>query len=132
MKKKSTERISVPEDYEDVEEDYASDESVDSDEELQVAFEAGRLGPGLNAIVPLKKRILVNNLTGLSVKLDEMKQDLAWIQRLDLVNEPLQVTDSMVQQFGDIEIKRNKHGDFLTLDADDSEPQNDFKREMLL
>ena len=130
MKKHSTGRISVPE---DVEENYASDDdSIDSDEELQVAFETGKLEPGLNRIVPLKKRILVNNLTGLSVKLDEIRQDLDWIERLDLVNEPVQVTDSMVEQFGDIQMKRNKNGDFLTLDSNDVEAQNDFKREMLL
>lgn len=129
MKRHSRERDPVPEDSEED----ASDDSIDSDEELAVAFESGELEPGLSRIVPVKKRILVNNLTGLSVKLDEMRQDLDWIQRLDLVNQPLQLTDSMLQQFGDIDVKRSKFGDFLTLDdADDDEAQNDFKREMLL
>lgn len=128
MRKQPKGKIQVQEEIEDFDE--VSDVEEDSDEELATAFEEGLLQPGLNTIVPFTKKIIVNNLTGLNVKLNEIKQNLDWIERLDLENEPAEITEEMQEQFGDIEFKRNKKGNAIK-DADE-DPQNDFKREMLL
>lgn len=123
--------MQVQEEIEDIEEGCDIESNGGSDDELALAFEEGRLVPGLNTIVPFKKKIVVNNLTGLSIKLDEIKQNLDWIERLDSTNEPGEITEEMQEQFGDIEFKRNKKGD-STKESREEPSQNDFKREMLL
>lgn len=128
MRRQPKGRFQVQEEVEHDEElsDVVSD--VDSDEELAVAFEEGRLQPGLNTIVPFKKKIIFNNLVGLNAKLNDVKQDFDWIERLDLTNEPAEITEEMQEQFGDIEFNRTNKGEVENGDPS----QNDFKREMLL
>jgi len=59
----------------------------DSDEELQEALAAGVIQPGL--IVETQKKEFINNKEGLSDKIREFSLDnLKWIERLDLTNEP--------------------------------------------
>ncbi|KAL3867886.1 hypothetical protein ACJMK2_040732 [Sinanodonta woodiana] len=61
-------------------------ESIESDTELQRAFESGHLKPGLNVEVAPKQHI--NNVAGMKHKLEEFKQHLEWIERLDLTVDP--------------------------------------------
>ncbi len=57
--------------------------------QLQEAFAAGLLKPGLNTVLEQKKkRKSINNIAGLKQKLDVFKLDLPWIETLDLVNKP--------------------------------------------
>lgn len=67
---------------------YISDpESLDSDEELQQAFSEGKLKSGLYAEAPAPKQF-INNVNGLKQKLEEFKQNLDWVERLDLTSDP--------------------------------------------
>jgi len=63
--------------------DLSDSESVDSDAELQEAFEKGALKPGLN-VQETAPRKFVNNITGLKSKIEELKVKLEWVERLDL------------------------------------------------
>ncbi|KAK6179709.1 hypothetical protein SNE40_012011 [Patella caerulea] len=108
--KKFTNRIP----YESDESVSSDAESLDSDEELQNAFAAGKLKSGF-VIEAAPKKQLIKNTTGLRQKLDEMKQDLAWIERLDMINDSTQLPKSMVDE-------DNESGD--------ADVHNDFKREM--
>ncbi len=70
-------------------EDDLDDVDLDSDEELQEAFAAGLIKPGLNTMfVAKRKREHVNDVQGLEQKLGEFRQKLPWIERLDLVCKP--------------------------------------------
>ncbi|XP_033737670.1 probable rRNA-processing protein EBP2 [Pecten maximus] len=70
------------------ESDFSSDqESNDSDTELQLAFAEGRLSGGLN-IQQAAPKTFTNDVEGLKRKLVELKNDLGWLERLDLTNKP--------------------------------------------
>ena len=57
--------------------------------QLQEAFAAGLIKPGLNSVHEIKKKKeAVNNEQGLRQKLEEFKQNLPWIERLDMCNKP--------------------------------------------
>ena len=58
--------------------------------QLQEAFAAGLLKPGLNTILAPKEssRPKTNNIDGLKQKFEELHQKLPWIERLDMVNKP--------------------------------------------
>ena len=58
--------------------------------QLQEAFAAGLLKPGLNTILAPKdsSRPKTNNIEGLKQKYAELHQKLPWIERLDMVNKP--------------------------------------------
>ncbi|XP_046328877.2 probable rRNA-processing protein EBP2 [Haliotis rufescens] len=62
-------------------------ESMDTDEELQAAFASGKLKPGLN-VVAEEPKTFFNDTEGMEVKLKAFQQNLDWIERLDLTNEP--------------------------------------------
>lgn len=114
----------------DEEETSASEiEDVDSDEELQRQFAQGKLQPGLNVMVPYKKKMLVNNEDGLLNKLKELEKKLDWVEKLDLVNEPLDSPD-LTEKYGDLNIKINRKGEVSAEEKNDA-AQHDFKREML-
>eukprot|EP00118_Oscarella_pearsei_P005389 m.24757 g.24757 ORF g.24757 m.24757 type:complete len:301 (+) comp28675_c0_seq2:19-921(+) len=65
----------------------SGEESIDSDEELQRQFAAGKLRPGLN--VPVKsKTIFINNTMEMTAKLNGLTADkLDWIERMDVTTE---------------------------------------------
>ena len=112
--------------------DSGNSSDADSDEELQKAFASGQLKPGLNALVPFRRtEEHVNDKNGLKEKLDQMKLNLDWIERLDMVNTPAEVTPEVRQMFGDIDLKVNKKGEISTEDQSIDKTDNDFKREML-
>lgn len=62
-------------------------ESFDSDEELQQAFAKDELKRGLNLEVAPKKEFL-NRKNDMKVVLEKFKQNLDWIERLDLTTKP--------------------------------------------
>lgn len=63
-------------------------DSLDSDEELQIAFAKGKLKTGLNLALPPPRQV-INNVSGMKQKLDELKQNLDWVERLDVTNDPI-------------------------------------------
>lgn len=123
-----------PEEIDEEDEGVASefetdDDEQDSDAELQKAFEKGTIKPGLNALLPFKRTIVVNNVKGLGAKLEEIEDDLPWIERLDMLNKPLESSDLTVK-YGDLSIKMNREGVVAGEEKEDP-VQHDFKREML-
>ncbi|XP_052256609.1 probable rRNA-processing protein EBP2 [Dreissena polymorpha] len=91
-------------------------EAADSDEELQRAFAAGKLKPGLNVVVEAPKQS-INNVTGMKQKLKELQQGLDWVERLDLTNPPAPPPPGSNETEG-------------TEGSGVEETDNDFKREL--
>lgn len=131
MKTKKRTKV-VPRVIEQEERDHSSDASeADSDQELIEAYEKGELQPGLNTILPYARKEVVNNIDALKQKLLEISNDYAWIERLDMVNEPVKLTPQLSENFGDIDLKMNRHGEVSGEEKVDK-ASHDFKREMLL
>ncbi|KAI2808212.1 putative rRNA-processing protein EBP2, partial [Blomia tropicalis] len=109
------------------------DSDLDSDDaELQRAFAAGEIKPGLHGLVGFKRtESLINDKEGLRNKLKEIEifKD-SWLERLDLVSEPAKITPQLTQKYGDIEFKLNRKGEVSGQETADR-AQHDFKREML-
>lgn len=91
------------------------------DEQLQQAFEKGELRTdSLNVMLPYRKKLIINNETGLREKLQELKQkESDWIERMDVVCGPLQSAEEIVLPSGDCLSSLPPHA------------HDDFKREML-
>uniref|UniRef100_A0A131YHR6 rRNA-processing protein EBP2 n=1 Tax=Rhipicephalus appendiculatus TaxID=34631 RepID=A0A131YHR6_RHIAP len=104
-------------------------ESVETDEELQEKLAKGELKPGLYAIAPHVKKEFVNNTAALKQKLAEMEVDLEWVETLTMVNGLAPLTPELSEQFGDMELKKNRKGDVVRGAAEDA-VHHDFKREM--
>ncbi|XP_061175374.1 probable rRNA-processing protein EBP2 [Saccostrea echinata] len=81
----------------DSEESFSGMESSDSDEELQEAFAAGKLKPGLNLELPAESKI-VNNIAGLKQKLSAIKKNLPWVERLDVTSKPATGHKDLISQ----------------------------------
>ncbi|XP_011685088.1 PREDICTED: probable rRNA-processing protein EBP2 homolog [Wasmannia auropunctata] len=103
-----------------------------SDEELQEALAKGLLKPGLNVAVESGKQSK-NCVSLMKQKLDEMKLDLPWIERLDMVNAPAPLAPELALQMQEQEVRRAKQ-----LQGNKKLPQykpsedpvlNDFRRE---
>ncbi|CAG0917685.1 unnamed protein product [Notodromas monacha] len=62
--------------------------NVDSDEELQLAFEKGLLKPGLNAFGVQNKKVYVNDENALMSKFDGFKLDLPPLEVLSMTLKP--------------------------------------------
>lgn len=104
--------------------------------QLQEAFAAGLIKPGLNRVGRKVERVHVNNVQGLNQKLSELSNGLPWIERLDGCNGPaplapeLALKESRSQKEGEKRsaLKRSRKG----LDSVKEDPvHNDFKREMM-
>ncbi|XP_066048723.1 probable rRNA-processing protein EBP2 [Chamaea fasciata] len=89
-----------------------SEDSSLSDSELQEAFARGELKPGLNVVLEERPKRR-NDTDGLKQCLAEFRQQLTWVERLDVTLGP--VADPVSQNAS-------------TSDAVD--PENDFQREM--
>ncbi|CAB3987014.1 probable rRNA-processing EBP2 [Paramuricea clavata] len=94
------------------EENFSDDSDGVSDEELQNAFSSGKVKPGLNRVVEKVERIFVNKVPELNEKLNEIKQELDWFERLDVTC--------------DIEKEDGKN----EMDKKNTDIHDDFKREM--
>lgn len=107
----------------------SSAEDDDSDVELQKAFAKGELKPGLHAIVPFVRKDVINNINGMKQKLEDLTLNLDWLERLDLINAPLPLSQKESTVYGDLELKKNKKGKIVE-DPNEDKVHNDFKREM--
>ncbi|XP_028403785.1 probable rRNA-processing protein EBP2 [Dendronephthya gigantea] len=58
-----------------------------SDEELQNAFLSGKVKPGLNRMVEKVEKVFVNKVPELNEKLNEIKLELDWLERLDVTSD---------------------------------------------
>jgi len=118
-------------DYSDIEDIEAAE--YDSDKELQEAFAEGKLKPGLNVVAEKTEKKYKNNVAGLKQKLAELKQSLAWIERLDLINAPAAMAPEMaieIEQHGQTRDKRMKNSGFRNFDLEEDMIHNDFKKEL--
>lgn len=68
--------------------DSDSEESLVTDKELQDAFSAGLLKPGLNVVLEGPKKA-ANDVNGLKHCLTEFKRELEWVERLDVTLGPV-------------------------------------------
>ncbi|XP_037955257.1 probable rRNA-processing protein EBP2 homolog [Teleopsis dalmanni] len=112
--------------------EYYSDDN--SDAELQEAFARGDLKPGLN-IEFNQTTGKVNDIPKILAKVDEIKLDLPWIERLDMTNDLAPLAPELVIQMEKHEQKRaNMFKGNLKIPYVQPEEDpviNDFKREML-
>nr|CAG4643489.1 EOG090X0D84 [Ilyocryptus agilis] len=77
-------------------EEESSSESVDSDEELQQAFEKGEVKPGLNIKVEAPRHY-ANNVPKLEGKAKEMALKLDWIEKLDLTTDLQDIVSGILE-----------------------------------
>uniref|UniRef100_A0A8C9FER0 EBNA1 binding protein 2 n=1 Tax=Pavo cristatus TaxID=9049 RepID=A0A8C9FER0_PAVCR len=92
-----------------------SEDSSLSDSELQEAFARGELKPGLNVVLEGRPK-QSNDVDGLKQCLSDFKQQLAWVERLDVTLDPIANAVESVS-----------HSDS---NKDAVDPENDFQREM--
>uniref|UniRef100_A0A1L8DGK6 Putative nucleolar protein-like/ebna1-binding protein n=1 Tax=Nyssomyia neivai TaxID=330878 RepID=A0A1L8DGK6_9DIPT len=106
----------------------------DSDDEIRDAFAKGLLKPGSYVELPQKKT-LANNVPRLNAIATEMRLNLDWIERLDLVNEPAALAPEMAMQLEKEEQKRANmfagNAKLKYVEPSKDPVLNDFKREML-
>nr|CAG4650469.1 EOG090X0D84 [Sida crystallina] len=81
-----------------------SDTEINSDEELQEAFEKGLLKPGLN-VATTESRKFVNNAVMMKSKLADLKLNLEWVERLDLSTALDTIADNILADKEKIEPK---------------------------
>lgn len=103
---------------EDIDSDVTLDSDLDTDEELQVAFSAGKLQELKSGLIkPLvPKKNFTNDVSALREKLEEIeKKKLEWLERMDVVST----------------IKTNEaRQKIIEVEGDTLDPNDDFKREM--
>ncbi|KAG5320308.1 EBP2 protein, partial [Acromyrmex heyeri] len=79
-----------------------------SDEELQDAFAKGLLKSGLNVAIETSGKQSKNYVNHMKQKLDEIKLNLPWIERLDVVNALAPLTPELALQMQEQEVRRAK------------------------
>lgn len=94
-----------------------SEESLVTDKELQDAFSAGLLKPGLNVVLEGPKKA-ANDVNGLKHCLAEFKRELEWVERLDVTLGPVPEVGGSQPATQNQDLKK-------ALD-----PEDDFQREM--
>lgn len=131
------EPIENEKDTESDNENSEEEKMLDSDEELQEAFAAGLLKPGLNSVIEKTERKLTNNVAGLKQKTEELAaplKKLPWIERLDhVVMKLAPLAPELALKEEEHEKKRQKliqtaGPNMLSSEADNV--HNDFKREL--
>uniref|UniRef100_A0A1B0FP16 Uncharacterized protein n=1 Tax=Glossina morsitans morsitans TaxID=37546 RepID=A0A1B0FP16_GLOMM len=107
---------------------------MDSEAELQEAFSRGDLKPGLN-IELQKPKEKVNNVSRLLAKTDEIKKDLPWLERMDMINELAPLAPELSLALEKHEQKRANlfkgNAKIPYIRPEEDPVLNDFKREML-
>ncbi|XP_074612583.1 putative rRNA-processing protein EBP2 [Acropora palmata] len=68
----------------DFEDDGFESDTDLSDEELQRDFASGNLQVGLNKLPRERTRALINNVPGMKQKLEQISQNLDWVERMDI------------------------------------------------
>ncbi|CAK9806512.1 Probable rRNA-processing protein EBP2 homolog [Anthophora plagiata] len=106
-----------------------------SDEELQEAYAKGLLKPGLNVVLEENKKVYKNCVTLMKQKLEAIKLNLPWIERLDMVTTPAPLAPELALEMQEQEVRRAKQ-----LKGNKKLPQynpvedpvlNDFRRETM-
>lgn len=105
--------------------DDEDDEEFDSDAELQEALLSGQLKPGLHAQVAAKPKLDINNQTALKAKLEEFKLNLAWVERLDISSNVIDLPPNVPNPLADPEAAEQVGNNELDL------CRNDIKRELM-
>jgi len=101
--------------------EYESSEN-ESDAELQNAFAKGLIKPGLNVpVIEEKKKVYVNDIQALKKKLQSLKNNFKWFERLDLVCKPAPLAPEIAVQLEEEEAQKQTSGTNIVL--------NEFKRE---
>ncbi|CAL7942032.1 unnamed protein product [Xylocopa violacea] len=128
--KKATKHAAKTPESSDSESEYHS-----SDEELQEAYAKGLLKPGLNVVIEENKKTHKNCVNLMKKKLEEIKLNLPWIERLDTVNAPAPLAPELALQMQEQEVRRAKQlkGNKKLPQYDPSEDPvlNDFRRETM-
>lgn len=124
-------------DAEDSNENSNDDKALDSDEELQEAFAAGLLKPGLNTVIEKRERKLTNNVIGLKQKTEELAaplKRLPWIEKLDhIVLKLAPIAPELALKEEEHDKKRQKlinSSGINALNVEADSVHNDFKREL--
>ncbi|KAK9501270.1 hypothetical protein O3M35_012012 [Rhynocoris fuscipes] len=85
-------------------EDSEPEPETDSETEaLQEAFKQGILKPGLNIPVPENQKPKINNVPLLKKRLEEIKLDLDWVERLDIISKPAPIAPELSVQLNEAE-----------------------------
>ncbi|GJQ75767.1 hypothetical protein Trydic_g17838 [Trypoxylus dichotomus] len=117
----------------DFENSNSDSEAADSDLELQEAFAAGVLKPGLNKVE--EKRLFANDIKGLRQKQQEIALNLPWIETLDCINSVAPLAPELATKMQEQEQKREnqlKNNKKLPQFNSNEDPVlNDFKRETM-
>ncbi|KZC07862.1 PREDICTED: probable rRNA-processing protein EBP2 homolog [Dufourea novaeangliae] len=112
-----------------------SDSEYSSDEELREAFAKGLIKPGLNTVTEEISKKFKNSVNLMKQKLDAIKLNLPWLERLDMVNAPAPLAPELALQMQEQEVRRAKQ-----LKGNKKLPQytpsedpvlNDFRRETM-
>ncbi|XP_029158762.1 probable rRNA-processing protein EBP2 homolog isoform X2 [Nylanderia fulva] len=115
--------------------DTSESEYNSSDEELQEAFTKGLLKPGLNAVIETNKKQFKNCVSLMKQKLSDIKLNLPWVERLDMVNALAPLAPELALEMQEQEVRRAKQ-----LQGNKKLPQyessqdpvlNDFRRETM-
>ncbi|KAG7212461.1 hypothetical protein KM043_012776 [Ampulex compressa] len=111
-----------------------SDSNV-SDEELQEAFAQGLLKPGLNAVIEQKGKEHKNSVSLMNKKLNEIKLNLPWVEKLDMINAPAPLAPELAMQMQEQEVRRAKqlkgNKKLPQYESSDDPVLNDFRRETM-
>ncbi|TMW42001.1 hypothetical protein DOY81_012920, partial [Sarcophaga bullata] len=101
---------------------------------LQEAFARGDLKPGLN-IEFQKGKEKINNIPRILAKTDEIKADLPWVERLDMINDLAPLAPELAIALEKHEQKRANmfkgNAKIPYVRPEEDPVLNDFKREML-
>ncbi|NP_001040242.1 rRNA processing protein Ebp2 [Bombyx mori] len=113
-----------------------SESDLDSDEELQEAFAKGLIKPGLNEEIEKIEKKYTNNVADLKVKLTEIKLNLPWVEKLDLVTTIAPLAPDVALQMQETaqrrkNLKENSKGN-IQYDPTQDPVLNEFKRENLI
>lgn len=105
-----------------------------SDAELQEAFARGDLKPGLN-IEYRTQQDDINDVAKLIAKTDEIKLELPWVERLDMINDLAPMAPELAIQLEKHEQKRANlfkgNAKVPYVRPEEDPVLNDFKREMI-
>ncbi|XP_043251919.1 probable rRNA-processing protein EBP2 homolog isoform X1 [Colletes gigas] len=106
-----------------------------TDEELQEAFTKGLLKPGLNEVFEETTKVHKNCVTLMKQKLESIKLNLPWLERLDMINAPAPLAPELALQMQEQEVRRSKQlkGNKKLPQYDPAEDPvlNDFRRETM-
>ncbi|KAK4307233.1 hypothetical protein Pmani_020989 [Petrolisthes manimaculis] len=121
--------------YSDIDEREAIEDGIDSDGELQRKFAKGEIAPGLHGKIQPQapKKEHKNNLKGLKNKLIEIKMELPWIERFDLINAPAPMAPELsaeIAEHSQTKLKRMKGRKQPEIPMVDDQIHDDFEREM--